>query len=248
MTAMPSESVCEYLEWDSQFFGRRIARVKVTRLTNADMVNIRAWCHDHRIDCLYFLADSADSQTLKCAGRDNYQLVDIRVTLDCPPTRGPAASDSPCRVRTATERDIPGLRNIARMSYRDSRFYYDGNFAVSLCDSLYQVWIDKSCQGWAEKVLVAEEGGKPLGYVSCHLTGSRTGKIGLLGISEKARGRGLGRKLVHEALGWFANQQVESVSVVTQGRNVQAQRLYQRCGFVTRSVELWFHKWFPEKL
>jgi hypothetical protein len=23
--------------------------------------------------------------------------------------------------------------------------------------------------------------------------------------------------------------------------------VYQRCGFVTRSIELWFHKWFHEK-
>jgi ribosomal protein S18 acetylase RimI-like enzyme len=33
------------------------------------------------------------------------------------------------------------------------------------------------------------------------------------------------------------------VSVVTQGRNVAAQRLYQRAGFVTASTQLWYHRW-----
>ena len=35
------------------------------------------------------------------------------------------------------------------------------------------------------------------------------------------------------------------MKVVTQGRNIAGQRLYQRCGFLTRSVELWYHKWYP---
>jgi dTDP-4-amino-4,6-dideoxy-D-galactose acyltransferase len=55
---------------------------------------------------------------------------------------------------------------------------------------------------------------------------------------------GVGRALVVNAIRWFSGQGVDSVSVVTQGRNVRAQRLYQRCGFTTRSVELWFHRWF----
>ena len=45
------------------------------------------------------------------------------------------------------------------------------------------------------------------------------------------------------ALDWFATQGVEKVTVVTQGRNGAAQRLYQRCGFVTGSIHLWYHKW-----
>jgi hypothetical protein len=36
--------------------------------------------------------------------------------------------------------------------------------------------------------------------------------------------------------------------VVTQARNVPAQRLYQKCGFITRSVELWFHRWSADAL
>jgi dTDP-4-amino-4,6-dideoxy-D-galactose acyltransferase len=68
----------------------------------------------------------------------------------------------------------------------------------------------------------------------------------LVGVSEKARGRGLGRELLINAIRWFSAEGVEVVTVVTQGRNVGAQRLYQRCGFTTRSAELWFHRWSSE--
>ena len=37
------------------------------------------------------------------------------------------------------------------------------------------------------------------------------------------------------------------ITVVTQGRNARAQRLYQRAGFVTESVRLWFHRWFDRR-
>jgi hypothetical protein len=36
----------------------------------------------------------------------------------------------------------------------------------------------------------------------------------------------------------------QDVAVVTQGRNGAAQRLYQRCGFVTHALDLWYHKWY----
>jgi dTDP-4-amino-4,6-dideoxy-D-galactose acyltransferase len=244
MTAMGAESICERLEWDSQFFGRRIARFKGAFLTEPDIDNIRIWCEDNRIDCLYFLANSTDARTSRLAERNNFNLVDIRVTLEITLKAKPATSQAGLNVRSALARDIPMLQTIARASHRDSRFYYDGNFPGSLCDALYEVWIEKSCRGWAQTVLVAEDGGEPVGYISCHLPTPTTGKIGLVGVGQKAQGKGLGKGLVDAALRSFTEQGVESVMVVTQGRNVRAQRLYQRCGFVTRSVELWFHKWF----
>jgi len=247
MTAMQAESICEHLEWDSQFFGRRIARVKGSFLTETDIVNIRNWCEDHRIDCLYFLADSTDAQTSRLAENNSFNLVDIRVTLELTLKAERAPNQARLNVRGALEQDIPTLKTIARASHRDSRFYYDGNFPTFLCDALYEVWIERSCRGWAKKVLVAEEGGEAVGYISCHLPTPTTGKIGLVGVGQKVQNKGLGKNLVCEALRWFKEQGLESVTVVTQGRNVRAQRLYQRCGFVTRNVEIWFHKWFLDK-
>ena len=43
---------------------------------------------------------------------------------------------------------------------------------------------------------------------------------------------------------WFEKQGLKRIIVVTQGRNCQAQRFYQKNGFMTDSLEYWFHKWF----
>jgi ribosomal protein S18 acetylase RimI-like enzyme len=54
----------------------------------------------------------------------------------------------------------------------------------------------------------------------------------------------LGRQLIDSSLEYFRQNGVERATVVTQGRNVDSHRLYERCGFLTQSVQLWYHCWF----
>jgi len=239
-----TKAICEHLEWDSTFFGYRIARATVNRLTETQMSDLLAWCDDQAIDCLYFLADPGDPLTVRLAESHDFRFVDIRVTYERQVTRSPLPLKSSPRVRDFVEQDIPALREIAATSHRDSRFYYDGGFAVPLCDALYETWIEKSCHGWATNVLVAEWEGRPVGYSTCHVKSPEIGQIGLTGLHSGARGKGLGQDLVNQDVFWFNQQGVETVRVVTQGRNTQAQRLYEKCGFLTRTVELWYHRWF----
>jgi dTDP-4-amino-4,6-dideoxy-D-galactose acyltransferase len=219
----------------------------VERLTEETVAQARAWCECNGIDCLYFLADATDPTTVTLAEGNGFHLVDVRLTLerklkDIPPSR-----PVPGVIRPGTVLDGPVLRLIASQSHRDSRFYYDPYFSTSQCDALYQTWIEKSLNGYAEAILVAELEKETVGYISCHLRSPTTGQIGLFAVGSKARGKGLGQDLVRESLWWFASKGILRVTVVTQGRNVSAQRLYQRCGFETQSLQLWYHRWFPRE-
>jgi len=241
--------LCQILEWDSQFFGRKIGRANGHRLDPQQMATIEQWCADNAVECLYFLADSDHPETLRLAGNHGFRLVDIRVTLQCRvadwqtlPVNNHLESMS---VRQAVANDIAVLQSIARISHTDARFYADGCFPPESCADLYALWIKRSCEGYADYVAVADQNGRPAGYCSCHRHGTR-GQIGLVGVDEQARGQGLGRHLIHQAMRWFAEQPVEVVDVVTQGRNAAALRLYQRCGFLVQSVQIWYHRWAPD--
>jgi len=50
--------------------------------------------------------------------------------------------------------------------------------------------------------------------------------------------------MIGQSLELLRQEGITHAEVVTQGRNYGAQRMYQRCGFVTRTTELWYHKWF----
>ncbi|HYM09481.1 MAG TPA: GNAT family N-acetyltransferase [Bryobacterales bacterium] len=252
---MPSENCvpCERLDWDSTFFGFPAARVCGDTLTRERLAQIDDWCARSGVACLYFLARADDPETAWLAQAGGFQLVDVRMTFewnaewDRPP-EAPAAkplADASAGVRPARPGDVPALESIARECHTDSRFFFDPAFPREKCAALYETWIRRSCEGYAQAVLVAECGGAPAGYVSCHLgPASDAGRIGLVGVDRRARGGGLGPLLVRRALEWFSARGVRQVSVVTQGRNVAAQRLYQRCGFQTQAIGLWYHKWY----
>jgi dTDP-4-amino-4,6-dideoxy-D-galactose acyltransferase len=237
------------LAWDSAFWQIRVGRVTAPRLAPRDAERIDAWCRRHEVTCLYFLAASDDRETTLEAERAGFSLVDVKVTLklDRPLLAGadrPGPAD--VAIRTCVADDLPALESIAASSHRDSRFYFDGRFPRERCDALFATWIRTSFEGWADVVLVAVVDERPVGYVTCHLDTPATGRIGLIGVGDGARGRGAGRALVQSAIDWCGGHGAESLSVVTQSRNVQAQRLYQRCGFVTASVAHQYHRWLDE--
>jgi dTDP-4-amino-4,6-dideoxy-D-galactose acyltransferase len=245
---MKTDHVCSYLDWDSDFFKHRIARVNSRRLNGEILSSVLSWSEENSIDCLYFLADAADRESAVQATDNGFRFVDIRTTFERP-LRGekiPGASSAP-EIRLSVPEDVPILRALAGVSHRDSRFYFDPSFSEAECNALYETWIEKSCQGYADAVLVAELAGRAVGYISLHLNEDGTGQIGLIAVSAEARGHGLGKKLINESLRWFASHGASSVRVVTQGRNVIAQRLYQSFGFLVTSVEVWYHRWFPER-
>lgn len=241
---------CEFLDWDTSFFGHRIARMVAHRLFTESIEQTLLWCKANQIECLYFLADADHSETIQHAEARGFCFVDIRVALRHDFTKHPGeqpdALPKDVMTRPFQDSDIPGLQGIARTNHRDSRFYFDPHFPVEACDALYKTWIQRSCAGYADAVFVADVAGHPSGYISCHLPGKEPyGQIGLLGVSPSTRGQGIGQSLVRQALDWFTDHNVDLVQVVTQGRNTAAQRLYQRCGFLTHQVQIWYHKWMP---
>jgi ribosomal protein S18 acetylase RimI-like enzyme len=70
------------------------------------------------------------------------------------------------------------------------------------------------------------------------------GSIGLFAVAQEFRRKSLGRQLVAAALEYFRHNGLAQATVVTQGRNLASQRIYQRCGFLAESVQLWYHCWF----
>ena len=109
---------------------------------------------------------------------------------------------------------------------------------------LYEIWIRKACE--SDHVIVGETDTGPAGYLSCHVSDERAGSIGLAAVDARFHGQGIGRAMIEAALLWFRENGITDISVVTQGRNVAAHRFYQSAGFLTRTIECWYHKWFTD--
>jgi dTDP-4-amino-4,6-dideoxy-D-galactose acyltransferase len=238
----PLATAFRLLDWDSSHFGLRIARVMPSKPDEELFREALSWADLASIDCMYLLVDSDDATAIRLANHFGWRIVDLRVTLAA---RLSDVAPGAAGIRYANTEDISYLRQLAERSHRDSRFYADGNFPAAACDELFAKWIDRSVRDrdFAGSVLVPQiEANRPAGYITCAVK-EGVGQIGLIAVDENFRKMGVGGRLLAESSRWFAKQGVERVSVVTQGRNIPALRMYQRYGFSIESIHLWFHWW-----
>lgn len=242
---MMAEAPGQLLDWDSAFFGLRIARLEPRALAPGRLDALRTWAACERLDCVYYLAPEADEERWALAEAVGMRHVDTRVEL----SRSICSRDTtrPGRaIDTADDADREALRAIAAESHRDSRFFRDPDMPADRCGELYATWIDNSCSGFADAVLVARHEGSAVGYVSCKLESRDTGRIGLFAVAPAARGRGEGGRLVDAALAWFAGKGASWVAVATQQRNDAAIAHYVRSGFAVAFERRWYH-WWPDR-
>ena len=174
-----------------------------------------------------------------------FHLVDVRVTLSREvPSILSTYQDSKIKSRIGNPEDLDELTEISEDFFQLSRYYFDGNFPKDKCKEFYQNWITKSVSGnFDDIVFVAEIGEEIVGFITCKRASRNLGRIGLVGVKKEKTGIGISNVLMDAAFCWFVEQDVASIEVVTQGRNIVAQRLYQKNGFKAQKSELWYHKW-----
>jgi RimJ/RimL family protein N-acetyltransferase len=231
--------------WDSEFFGVTIGEAHLRACH--DLGEIDRSAREQGIRCVYLLVGGGDLASVTAAERDGFSLTGIRLTCALEPQSTRHTSppgDSRVAIRAARAGDVHELERIAANAHRETRFYADAHFPRETCDRLYRTWIRRSCEGWADGVFVADDEGRPVGYVTVHKRAEGPSSIGLFGVAPDARGRGVGGALLQAAVAWFDAEQLHEVVVMTQAQSVGAVRAYQRAGFAVAEVHVWLHKWF----
>jgi dTDP-4-amino-4,6-dideoxy-D-galactose acyltransferase len=238
--------IVDRLDWDSRFFNFNIAYLYPKRLTEDIVQFCLKECREENIDCLYYLCDCHDPESVRLAEKHGFHFVDMRLTFTLGLlNREKLEAPNSVVIRQAQTKDVLALEVLAAENYTYSRYFFDGRFPEESCRRFYSDWVSKSVRGKFDHVVFcAQVGGGIAGFITCSKVSSHRGWIGLLGIDQKSQGKSLGKALIGKALEWFRDQGLTSIEAVTQGRNIQAQRLYQSCGFQTEKTELWYHKWF----
>ncbi|MBW2245262.1 MAG: GNAT family N-acetyltransferase [Deltaproteobacteria bacterium] len=126
-----------------------------------------------------------------------------------------------------------------------SRFRVDPDIPEQAFVRLYEIWLERSSKGEiAEQVLVARAAdGTPLGLISVVRPDSETGRIGLVGVAEAARGRGVARALVAAAETAMEAGGARRTEVATQLENAAACGLYESFGYEAGTPERAYHFW-----
>lgn len=131
-------------------------------------------------------------------------------------------------VREAGKKDLEELKRISSGLYVLSRIYNDSLISKKTADNFFMKWVENSIKGEvADSVLVWDEDGKILGYITLQ----KKGQIPLIGVSKEARGKGIGKNLILSSFNKFKEWEVEKVRIETQVSNIAALRLDLDLGF-----------------
>ena len=219
--------VLESLEWESAFFARPSAIVRLRdnapALQDADF---SAW---QRVQAK-IPADRAD--LLDALQQHGFRLVEGEVDLSVTVARyaSPGAE-------IATEQDIPTLRKMAALAFAQSRFRAPW-YAPDDNGRFYAQWIEKAVKGTFDHVCLVfrTDGGQIQGFVSLRRLTEHEARIGLLA------GRGMGEKLMQAALHWAEQQQVSTLRVATQMGNTAALKRYIASGASIDATAYWLYR------
>jgi len=229
----------ERLFWDSEFFGFGIGRVASARLTHEDASACMARARETGLRCLYFLADAGDPDSWRAAIGAGFDPIDVRIELD---RTLPDVASTSLDFTIAVADDVPSLLEVARGAFRQSRFFRDGRFPAGKAEELFAVWVRRGVSA-DDGFTVLGSGAATRGAFVSARAAAGEGRIELFAVAPELRGRGIGPRLLDAGMSELVRRGARRVSVVTQGSNGAALRTYERAGFRTRSVGLWFHGW-----
>jgi ribosomal protein S18 acetylase RimI-like enzyme len=226
-----------HLSWDSDLFGFRIGRIDPNG--GAALEEDVESAERDGARCVYLLLPAEDGAEVVHAIELGFRPYDIRVELEARIGDDEEADTS--AVHEARAEDVPGLERIARTAFDRTRFFADGHFPHDRSAELYVAWLRRGLDSPERRTLVA---GEADGFVICGIDEREgVGTIELIGVAEAKRGGGIGGALIRAAGGLFRDAGLSRATVVTQARNVEAQRAYQANGYRTAAVGVWLHRW-----
>ena len=236
-------NIHQLLEWDTKFFGYKIAAVHTLNLNLRELGKIITELKKYEYKLAYCFVNPDDDISNSSLKSSSGLLVDKKITFSIPTDNLDNFPNctlvKPYNLNYATEK----LKSLALQSGIYSRYKTDPNFKNNEFERLYIEWIEKSVKRViAKEVLVYYENEDEKGLITLELK-KNIGSIGLLAVDEKERGKSIGKKLVQEALLYFKNLKTGTVEVVTQTDNISACGFYRSMGFETKSIVNIYHLW-----
>jgi ribosomal protein S18 acetylase RimI-like enzyme len=87
-------------------------------------------------------------------------------------------------------------------------------------------------------VMLASSGEETIGYCVCTIEDSGQGEIDSIFVTQRMRGRGMGKLLMNRAMDWLRDKKAEPIVVEVMAGNTQAAKLYEQFGFRMRTLRM----------
>lgn len=151
-----------------------------------------------------------------------------------------------CCLRDFKKNDLKEIKTIAKNSFKIDRFHSDTNLKYEDCDLYYEKWIENSCNGFAEKVIVATYNNDIVGFTTGKTNKDEEyGHLVLSAVSDKYRGLGVYTSMIHQGIEWILNEHPEKTGILvgTQLNNIAVQKAWIKLGLTIFRSTYVLHKY-----
>lgn len=235
----------QILELDSEIFGYPVAKIVPDRLSPSELKQVIYCLKKENVRLAYWASNPNDEGSQRAARLHHGLMADKKVTFVVDIGQIPEWS---ARINWDIEEyadNIPStnMEKLAIQIGKHSRFGADPRIPEDKLIDMYKRWIRNSVNRQiADAVFVARQSGKVVGMVTVGKKNER-GDIGLMAVDPDVRGENLGVALVSTAQDWARRKGFGFAQVVTQGENIAACKLYEKCGYHIDKIEFFYHFW-----
>lgn len=232
------------LPWDSDFFEIKVGKVVGEIDSEQAFTAVEHNFISEKYDLLYYSHEKELSPFFNINEKIKSRLVDVKTTfgkkIDIAAQFDPKIE---LTNESLDERSSQQLFDLAIQSGEFSRFKIDPKISADKFKRFYETWMVNSLnKSFADAVLVYKIDDEMVGFITLNSNHNQA-SIGLIAVDHHYRGMGIGKKLIESGENFMYQQGFKTLQVVTQGENIAACRLYEKCGFRKLNSEYFYHFW-----
>ncbi len=223
----------KFLNWDSDFFNKKIGEILYT--TKKELISI-----DGSYDLIY--VKQKEKFDVEIDGFEK-SYDEIKVLF---------VKEIKKRIQLKNNyvfsaRDINfELEKVYELAYQSgvySRFKLDNKFQEIEFKKLYRTWVDNSLsKEIADDILLISKDKTILGFATYKIF-KEYAQIGLIAINPEYQGKGFGKMLMNSVENEALSKNIKILKVTTQSRNQLACEFYLKCGYFIEKKTIIKHFW-----
>lgn len=239
---MPEKNYeCKLLEWDTDYFGVKSARVNL--LGNVDergQEDILSFCENYDFVTIANF-ENRNENNLWIGKKTAAFLADVNIQF----VKELDSNEQLSNDYTYVTNNMPvndQILSIARKSFKYSRFFNDLNLSESKSQSIYLHWTEGAFQQDSKYFVICEREGNIAGYL-LFSSEENYATVELIAVDEAYQGQGVGKALI-KAMDSFAMEKgICKIKVGTQVNNISAVQFYSKMGFTYVGCASVYHFW-----
>lgn len=222
----------EKLEWDSNFFEKRIGRYTIDYENEFDPIIFNKEVRKY-YDLVYVISNYKLLPSCKILAA-NLDLIDIVLTMSMPFVKD-LYSDMKYDFRTSlTEKEIADCYKIAEQTSIVSRFNIEPLIGRERTKALYRKWIDNAInQSFSDGLFLEKINNKVVGiHLIRTINENNTGLCTLIGVDADYKRMGIGRRLWNQSFAYWANiGGLKTIKVPFSLQNKESLNFHIKMGF-----------------